>query len=76
MFEKKIFLLDAIKVNNRLLFPIVSLTYSTFDKLFFNVDYKVLALKIVENENIYFKNIDLSEKDFIEIKKRFEESGI
>lgn len=76
MFEKKIFLLDAVKVNNRLLFPIVSLTYSTFDKLFFNIDYRVLALKIVENENIYFKNIDLSEKEFIEIKKRFEESGI
>ena len=76
MFEKKILLLDSIKVNNRLLFPIVSLTYSTFDKLFFNVDYKVLALKIVENENIYFKNIDLSEKDFIEIKKRFKERNI
>jgi len=76
MFEKKILLLDSIKVNNRLLFPIVSLTYSTFDKLFFNVDYKVLALKIVEKENIYFKNIDLSEKDFIEIKKRFKERNI
>ena len=76
MFEKKIFLLDAVKVNNRLLFPIVSLTYSTFDKLFINIDYIVLALKIDENENIYFKNIDLSEKEFIEIKKRFEESGI
>ena len=70
MLGKKIFVLNSIKIENRLLFPIVSLKVLTFDNLFFNIDYEILAFKIIENELTYFKNISLSEKDFNSLKKR------
>ena len=76
MIGKKIFILDAIKIENRLLFPIVLLNLSTFDDFFFNMDYEVLAFKIIENELTYFKNINLSQNDFDYLKKRLTGSVI
>ncbi|RAP47011.1 MAG: hypothetical protein BZ135_02920 [Methanosphaera sp. rholeuAM6] len=76
MNGKKIFILDAIKIENRVLFPIVSLKLSTFDDLFFNIDYEVLAFKIIENELTYFKNITLSQENFDLLKKRLTGSVI
>lgn len=76
MNGKKIFILDAIKIENRVLFPIVSLKLSTVDDLFFNIDYEVLAFKIIENELTYFKNITLSQENFDLLKKRLTGSVI
>lgn len=69
MKGQKIYLLNAIKIENRLFYPIVSLKVLKINDLFINIDFTVLALKIVENDSIYFKNINLLEKDFEMIKK-------
>lgn len=69
MQGKKIYLLNAIKIENRLLYPIVSLKILKINNLFINIDFDVLALKIVEDDSTYFKNISLLKKDFDILKK-------
>ena len=59
MKGQKIYLLNAIKIENRLFYPIVSLKILKYDDLFMNIDFDVLALKIVEDDSTYFKNINL-----------------
>lgn len=75
MLGKKVYLLNAITVGTRLLFPIVLLKVSTFENILFNIDYEVLAFKIVEKESTYYKNVNLTEEDFELLKKRLTGSG-
>ncbi|WP_455646179.1 hypothetical protein [Methanosphaera sp.] len=69
MIKNKIYELKPITHGNRTIYPIVELSVFTLENLFFDIDFSVVALKINENNKIYYKNISLSNKDFKKIKK-------
>lgn len=70
MFGRKFFLLNPFYIEKRIIYPIVSLKVFKLNNLFLNIDYEVVALKIEENKNIYFKNVNLSKKEFNVVKNR------
>ncbi|WP_461436269.1 hypothetical protein [Methanosphaera sp.] len=68
MISKK-YLLDSINIGERKIFPIASLNIVFLKNNFFSYNFKVVAFKIIENDLIYFINLDLSDEDFDIIKK-------
>ncbi|OED30074.1 hypothetical protein [Methanosphaera sp. WGK6] len=68
MIKNKLYVLKPITLENRLIYPIVELSVFTLENLFFNIDFTVVALKIRENDEIYYKNISMSKNDFKKIK--------
>ena len=68
MISKK-YLLDSINIGERKIFPIASLNIVFLKNKFFSYNFKVVAFKIIENDLIYFINLDLSDEEFINIKK-------
>lgn len=68
MVSKK-YLLDSISIGERKIFPIASLNIVFLKNNFFSYNFKVVAFKIIENDLIYFINLDLSDEEFINIKK-------
>lgn len=69
MVSKK-YLLDSISIGERKIFPIASLNIVFLKNNFFSYNFKVVAFKIIENDLIYFINLDLSDEEFINIKKK------
>lgn len=61
---------SPIKTRNRTIYPIAHLGVNIYFKCFVNITYQVVALKIVEKDNIYYKNISMSENVFDELKNR------
>ena len=68
MISKK-YLLDSINIGERKIFPIALLNIVFLKNKFFSYNFKVVAFKIIENDLIYFINLDLSDEEFINIKK-------
>jgi hypothetical protein len=69
MFNEKIYLLDAIKIEKRLLHPIVSLKVIMLDDIYFSLDYELLAFKIIEEDKTYYASLNLSDEQLDDIKK-------
>lgn len=67
MNKKTIYASEPVFVGDRKIYFILSLSVK---KSFFylDVDYEVVAIKIIEKEEIYYKNISLSEKKFEKLK--------
>lgn len=61
--------LDSIRVGKRSITPIARLALYLFDENYFLMDYEVVSLKISEYENVYYKNINLSDDEFDNLKK-------
>ncbi len=69
MYGSKLFTLDSIKVEDRTIYPIANLELTVAAEVLYNIDFDVVALKIVENNNVYYKNISMSQEDFKKLKK-------
>lgn len=61
--------LDSISVGKRNITPIVRLALYLFDETYFLMDYEVVSFKISEYDNVYYKNIKLSDDEFDNLKK-------
>ncbi len=72
MLSKK-YLMDAIRVGERKLFPLVSLEINYLNNTFLSIDYTIVAFKVIENDLTYWINNNLSKKEFNDIKKLGEE---
>ncbi len=69
MIGSRLFTLEPIDVNDKEIYPVALLKLLIFEEVVYNVDYSVVALKIVENNEVYYKNISMSEEDFKKLKK-------
>lgn len=69
MKANKIYTIKPFKVGQREIHPITSLTVQK-NSLFLNINFQVVAIRIVEKEKTYYKNISLSEEEFEKIKNR------
>ena len=72
MVSKKI-VLDSIKIDDRIIFPIALLEMNVINNYIFGFNLRVVAFKIIEKELTYFINISLSEEEFNDFKKVVEE---
>lgn len=72
MLSKK-YLMDAIRIGERKLFPLVSLEINYINNTFLSIDYTIVAFKVIENDLTYWINNNLSKKEFNDIKKLGEE---
>ncbi len=70
MVESKYFILNSFEVQERIIYPIAKLNLSEFNKMFYCITYTVVAVKISENNQVYYKNINLSNSEFEVLKKR------
>lgn len=70
MHGNKKYILNPIIIGKREIYPIVNLSFLLIKNTFLNIEYKVVAIKINENSNIYYKNISLSESEFKKIKNK------
>ncbi len=63
--KNKLYLLDPIIIDKREIYPIARLGLNQImeDNIIY-IKYTVVAICIKEDENIYYKNILLSEEDF------------
>lgn len=72
MHARKFFQLKSITVGNKKMYPIALLKIIIIKDTFFSIDYEISAFKIIENKKVYFKNINLSQKDFDTVSKSFQ----
>ncbi len=72
MLSKK-YLMDAITAGERKIFPVVSLELDCLNNTVFNINYTIVAFKIMGNDSTYWINNNLSKKEFKNIKKLGEE---
>lgn len=71
MNARKFFILDPIIIDEKKIYPIGLLKIMVFKDMFLNIDYEISLIKIIENKKIYYKNVNLSQKDFECIKNYF-----
>lgn len=72
MFSKT-FMMDAISIGERNLFPVACLEVNYVGNTFLSIDYSIVAFKVMENGLTYWINNNLSKKEFKKIKKLVEE---
>lgn len=72
MDAKKFFPLEPIIVGDKKIIPIGLLKIMLIKDTFFNVDYEISLIKIIENKKIYYKNVNLAQKDFEHIINNFQ----
>lgn len=70
MIEKKYFILKSFEIEDRIIYPIAKLNLLKFNNLFYHITYKVVAFKISENNQVYYKNVSLSLENFENLKKK------
>lgn len=69
MLDKKIYYSKPLVVESRRIYPLVLLKVLNIKNTFLNVDFGVLALKIIEKENVYYINISMKKDDFEKLVK-------
>lgn len=69
MQEDEIYIADAIVVDNRSIYPIMSLKTSLYFNKIINVTQQPVAIKVVEGDETYYLNISMDEDEFIKLKK-------
>ena len=69
---KRYIKLDSIKAGYRTIIPIAHLDVLSSNNIFYFIDYDVVAFIIKEDDEIYYKNISLSENEFHNLKKKIE----
>ena len=69
MQKDEIYTADVIVVENRSIYPIMSLKSSIYFNKIINIVQEPVALKIVEDNDTYYVNISMDEDEFIELKK-------
>ncbi|MGN1322260.1 MAG: hypothetical protein ACI4VJ_06760 [Methanosphaera sp.] len=60
MIGNKVYMLEPLIVGNRKIYPIVKLDILVVDGISLNIKYKVISLKIIENKDVYYKDISES----------------
>ncbi len=70
MIEKKYFILKSFEVQDRIIYPIAKLKLIKFNNLFYHITYQIVAFKISENDQVYYKNVSLSVENFENFKKK------
>ncbi|PAV07854.1 hypothetical protein [Methanosphaera cuniculi] len=66
-------ILKPIKAYNRMIYPIAKLDVNILFKSFVNITYEVIALKIVEGDDlIYYMNISMDNEIFEKLEKNRE----
>ena len=70
MIEKKYFILKSFEVQDRIIYPIAKLKLIKFNNLFYHITYQIVAFKILENDQVYYKNVSLSVENFENFKKK------
>ena len=73
LLTKKYFI-DPIIINNRKIYPYVKLDVDVIASGFLSLDYEVIAFKIIEKSEIFFKNVSMSNNEFNNFKKKFIEN--
>ena len=68
MNESQLFMLKAIEVHDKLIYPIARLTIDFAKNLYYDIEYELVALIIQEGDLRYYKNISLSIIDFQRLK--------
>lgn len=71
--SKKYLKLKSIHLGDRIITPIASLSVLSTHDIFYFVDYEMVAFKIKENEDVYYKNLSLTKTKLNKIKKIFED---
>ena len=71
MESEKTYELDSIKIGDREITPIASLKVSKIGEVFINIDFSTVAIKIIENDKLYLKNISLSEDSFKSLENKY-----
>lgn len=64
--------LDSIHLERRTIYPIACLNVLS-SNLFYFVEYEIVAFKINEDDDVYYKNLSLTEGQLNEVKKIFED---
>ena len=70
----KKYFMDPIIINNRKIYPYVKLDVDVIGSGFLSLDYEVIAFKIIEKSEIFFKNVSMSDNEFNNFKKKFIEN--
>lgn len=68
MYFSKYVELGDIKIQKRILTPIAHILGFYINDTYLSFKYTVVAFKICEDDLIYYKNILLSEEEFIKLK--------
>ncbi|MBQ6219563.1 MAG: hypothetical protein IJJ47_07530 [Methanosphaera sp.] len=69
MLDKKIYYSKPLVIESRSIYPLVLLKVLNVKNTFVNVDFCVLALKIIEKEKLYYINISMENDDFEKLLK-------
>ena len=64
---KKYLILEAYEIGGRTIHPIACLEVSKKNS-FTGITYQVVALKIIEEKKVYFKNVSLKDEKFKKIR--------
>lgn len=65
-------ILKPIKAYNRMIYPIAKLDVKILFESFINITYEVIALKIVEGDDLYYMNISMDGEMFEKLEKNRE----
>lgn len=65
-------ILKPIKAYNRMIYPIAKLDVKILFESFVNITYEVIALKIVEGDDLYYINISMDSEMFEKLEKNRE----
>ncbi len=71
MYGKKFYVLKPINIGMRKIYPIAQLKLHIINKTFVAITYSTVAIKVFEDDEIYYKNISLSDNDFKKLKNSF-----
>ena len=70
MFGKRLYYLKPFIIGFRKIYPLAFLKVLNVKNTFYNTEFTVVALKIVEKSDIYYVNISMNEKEFRKIKSK------
>lgn len=71
MQGNKEFFIEPLIVGAKKIYPFVKLDVFMINNKHISVEYTVIALKIIEENKIFFKNISMSIHDFENFKKNY-----